>query len=70
MSIQVGMERVCQTDIQHSNNSILEMAIADFFHCKNIPDCDVESVCFKQLLEKARYVGSDFKIPSRKKIGG
>ncbi len=27
-------------------------------------------VYFKQLLDKARYVGSDFKIPSRKKIGG
>ncbi len=70
MSIQAGMEHVCQTDIRHSNNSILEMAIADFFHCENIPDCVVESVRFKQLLEKARYVGSDFKIPSRKKIGG
>ncbi len=70
MSIQAGMERVCQTDIQNSNNSILEMAIADFFHCKNIPDCVVELVRFKQLLEKARYVGSDFKVPSRKKIGG
>ena len=64
------MQRVCQTDIRHSNNSILEMAIADFFHCENIPDRVVELVCFKQLLEKARYVGSDFKIPSRKKIGG
>ncbi len=70
MSIRAGMECVCQTDIQHSNNSILEMAIADFFHCENIPDRVVESVRFKQLLEKARYVGSDFKIPSRKKIGG
>ncbi len=70
MSIQAGMERVCKMNIRHSNNSILEMAIADFFHCKNIPDCVVESVCFKQLLDKARYVGSDFKTPSRKKIGG
>ena len=70
MSIQAGMEHVCQTDIQHSNNSILEMAIVDFFHCENIPDHVVESTWFKQLLDKARYVGSDFKIPSRKKIGG
>ena len=70
MSIQAGMERVCQTDIRHSNNSILEMAIADFFHCENTHDQFVESVHFKQLLEKARYVGSDFRIPSRKKIGG
>ncbi len=53
-----------------TNNLILEMAITDFFHCENIPGCVVESVHFKQLLEKARYIGSDFKIPSRKKIGG
>ncbi len=70
MSIQAGMECVCQTDIQHSNNSILEMAIADFFHCEDIPDCVVESTRFKKLLEKSRYVGSDFNIPRRKKIGG
>ncbi len=31
MSIQTGIEHTCQTDIQHSNNSILETAIADFF---------------------------------------
>ncbi len=70
MSIQDGMVFVCQTDIRHSKISILQLAIADFFHCENIPDCVVESVCFKQLLEKARYVGSNFKVSSRKKIGG
>ena len=70
MTIQTGMERTCQSDIRHTNNAILEMAIADFFHCKNIPDRVVESTQFKQLLEKAKYVGSDFKIPHRKKIGG
>ncbi len=68
MSIQTGMEHTCQTGIQHSNNSILEMAIADFFHCKNIPDHIFESTWFKQ--KKAKYVGSDFKIPNRKQIGG
>ncbi len=67
MSIQAGMERVCQSDIRHSNNSILEMAIADFFIVRTYL---IVLFCFKQLLEKARYVGSDFKIPSRKKIGG
>ena len=68
MTIQTGMERTCQSDIRHTNNAILEMAIADFFHCKNIPDRVVESSRFKQLLEKAKYVGSDFKIPHRKKL--
>ncbi len=28
----------------------------------------VESTQFKRLLEKAKYVGSDFKIPHRKKL--
>ena len=68
MTIQTGMERTCQSDIRHTNNAILEMAIADFFHCENIPDRVVESSRFKQLLEKAKYVGSDFKIPHRKKL--
>ncbi len=44
MSIQAGMEHTCQTDIQNSNNSILEMTIANFFHCENISDCVVELV--------------------------
>ncbi len=70
MTIQTGVEQTNQSDIRHTNNAILEMAIADFFHCKNIPDRVVESTRFKQLLEKAKYVGSDFKIPHRKKIGG
>ncbi len=43
MTIQTGMERTCQSDILHTNNAILEMAIADFFHCENIPDRVVES---------------------------
>ncbi len=67
---QTGMEHTSQSDIPHTNNAILEMAIADFFHCKNIPDRVVESTRFKQVLEKAKYGGSDFKIPQRKKIGG
>ncbi len=46
------------------------MTIADFFHYKNVPDCVIEFIQFKQLLEKARYGGSDFNIPSRNKIGG
>ncbi len=43
MTVQTGMERICQSDIRHTNNAILEMAIADFFHCENIPDRVVES---------------------------
>ncbi len=44
------------------------MAIADFFHCKNIPVCVVKSTWFNQLLENARYDDNDFKIPNKKKM--
>ncbi len=30
MTIQNGMEHMAQSDIQHTNNAILDMAIADF----------------------------------------
>ena len=57
-------------DIRKSNNASVEMAIADFFHCETIADSVVESPRFAQLLKLARTVGSNFKIPSRKKISG
>ena len=46
------------------------MAIAELFHCKNIPDSTVESKRFKIMLTAARTIVSDFVIPSRRKIGG
>ena len=36
--------------IHKSHNAIVEMAIADFFHCENIPDAVVESPRFKRLV--------------------
>ncbi len=44
------------------------MAIADFFHCKNLRNRAFE--CFHKILDVASVVGSGFTIPSRKKIGG
>ncbi len=46
------------------------MAIADFFHCKNIPDAVVELPRFVQLVHVCRLVGDDFVVPHRRKIGG
>ncbi len=45
-TIHVGMERASQLDIRKSNNAAMEMAIADFFHCENIPDQAAESSQF------------------------
>jgi hypothetical protein len=56
--------------IHKSHNAIVEMAIADFFHCENIPDAVVESPRFKRLVKVCRLVGDDFVDPNRKKVGG
>ncbi len=57
-------------DIQKSNSALLEMAIADFFHCEILPDRAVESNRFRKILDVAKVVGSGFTILSRKKIEG
>ncbi len=54
-------------DIRKSHNAIVEMAIADFFHCENIPDAVVELPRFKRLVKVCRLVGEDFVIPNCKK---
>jgi hypothetical protein len=58
------------TDIRKSHNAIVEMAIANFFHCENIPDAVAESSRFKRLVKVCRHVGDDFVIPNCKKNGG
>ncbi len=43
MTIPLGMEKTNEFNIQRSNDANLEMAIANFFHCKNVADHIVES---------------------------
>jgi hypothetical protein len=57
-------------DIRKSHNAIVEMAIADFFNCENIPDAVVESPRFKRLVKLCRHVGDDFVVTNRKKMVG
>ncbi len=65
ISIEVGIEKGKTMDIRKSNSALLEMALADFFHCEN-PDRAAESNCFCKILDGAKMVGSGFTIPSRK----
>ena len=58
------------TDIRKSHNAIVEMAIANFFHCENIPDAVAELSRCKRLVKVCRHVGDDFVVPNCKKIGG
>ena len=68
-SIESSVQRHHQTDINKSNNTDLEMAIADFFHCKAIPDRAVEAVRFKRIILVAKLAGRDFVVPNRKRVG-
>ena len=63
-SLNAVMDNDLQTDIRMSNNSQLQMAIADFWHYENITDRVVDSHRFKILITKARFVGIDFRIPN------
>ena len=67
-SISAGIHH--QTDIRQVNHTKAQMAIADFFHCENIPDSVVESPRFKRMVHVLSKTGSDFEIPKRKQIGG
>ncbi len=57
-------------DIWKSNKVTVEMAIADFLHCKNIPDAVVELPRFIRLVRVCHLVGEDFVVPNQKQIGG
>ena len=52
------------------HNATIEIAIADFFHCENIPDAVVESPRFTRLVKVCPLVGDDFVVPNCKKVGG
>jgi hypothetical protein len=57
-------------DIWKSNNATVEMAIANFFQCKNVPDAVVELPRFIWLLRVCCLLGEDFVVPNQKQIGG
>jgi hypothetical protein len=68
LSLQSSISASIQnTDICKSHNAIVEMAIADFFHCENIPDAVVELPRFKRLVKVCRLIGEDFVVPNYKK---
>ncbi len=70
MASDVGIEKRKTMDIRKSNSALLEMTIADIFHCKHLPDRAVESKCFRKILDVVKVVGSGLTIPSKKNIGG
>ena len=55
---QRSVSTMLQSDIRRSNDAMVEMAIADFFHCENIPNAVVESPRFKRLISVCRLLSS------------
>ena len=53
-----------------SNNTQMEIAVATFFCCENLPDVAVNSYYFRRALQLARTVGNDLKLSGRMKVGG
>ena len=71
MPFALSSQRAMSTmnlDIRKSNNATIEMAIADFFHCENIPDADVESPRFVRLVRVCRLVGDDLLFPIGRRL--
>ena len=69
-SIKTSVNRLVQTDINAVNNTSLEMAIADFFHCEAVPDRAADSTRFRLVIKLAMLASPDFAVPGRKKVGG
>ena len=65
---QRSAKTMFQSDIRKSNDATVEMAIADFFHCENIPDAVVESPRFKRLISVCRLLGDNFVPPNAIKL--
>jgi hypothetical protein len=66
-SFALSSQRTMSTmnlEIRKSNNATVEMAIADFFHCKNIPDAVVELPRFIRLVRVCHLVREDFVVPN------
>ena len=71
MSIDAALTRpVVQGDLRSANNAALTSAVADFWHAENIADRAVETARFQNVIERARYVGADYRLPNRADIAG
>ena len=71
MSIDAALSKpVAHADLRAANNARLTTAIADMCHAENLQDRLVGTPRFREVIEAAKMVGPDYKIPNRKDIGG
>ena len=65
-----GQQSRTQSDIRVSNDSQLELAIAECWFTNNWSDRSVETDSFARIISWTRLTTSEFKIPGRNKLGG
>ncbi len=69
-AIDTAFENMKQQDLNQMNQARMDVSIATFFHENNLSDSAAESPAFAMMIKNARLVGSDYKCPPRKAIGG
>ena len=71
MSIDAALSKpVAHADLRAANNARLTTAIADMFHAENLQDRLIGTHRFREVIEAAKMVGPDYKLPNRNDIGG
>ena len=70
MSVDAPIKNWQQADVCKSNNTRLQMAIADLVHSDGRAFSLPKSNRFTTVLRLAKTVGPDFKVPGRNQISG
>ena len=70
MSVDAPMKNWQQTEVRVSNNTLLQMAIADLFHSDGHAFYLPKSKRFTTVLRLANNVGPNFNVPGRNQISG
>ena len=61
---------VFHANLRAANNARLTTAVADLCHANNVPDRLVGTPQFKEVIDAAKMVDADYKLPDQKVIGG
>ena len=70
MSVDAPIKNWQQADVRKSNNTLLQMAIADLVHSDVHAFSLPKSKSFTTILRLAKTVGPDFNVPGRNHISG
>ena len=70
VSMHASVSTMSQSDVRGSNNTRLQMAIADMIHSDGLTFSFSQSKRFRNVLRLAKTVDNDFSLPGRHAIAG